>query len=308
MADLKQSYSIAIAREFPSGEAWKAKDIEGSNLQKLIFSFAEIFNNIHCRNDDLLREQHPSTALEMLSEWENELYDDDFFACISGLTAELQTRLIAIIAKTFAVGGNRPDYYVEIAEIFGFDLCVRERTPNDFEAKFDLKRIGDPEDPYTKPLPGSGISTDITTSAQSLLDLGMTLDADTGRVRLSFDGDVLDFKTIGRYKEDGALPTSSNGQAIWTYDVIDLTRSQAEAIELISINDPVGINITQYTRDQYSLSGSGPCRKACGKLVVSAFDEEVQAFKCVVKTIMPAHLLFNIFVDGIHYDTIDPKL
>lgn len=308
MSNLKESYSIAIAREFPSGEAWKAKDIQGSNLQKLIFSFAEIFNDIHCRNDDLLREIHPSTALEMLAEWENELYDDDFYACIVGLDPELQQRLVSVIAKTFAAGGNRPEYYQEIAEIFGFLLCITERTPNDFEAKFDLRREDDPEDPYTKPLAGSGIHTDVTGVAQSLSDLGMTLDPLAGRVRLVFDGLISDYKVVARYQEDGTLPTASVGHTIRSFDAIDLTREEAGTIELISTTGTIGVNITQYVREQYSLSGSGPCRKACGKLVTSEYDEEVQAFKCVVKTIMPAHLLFNIFVDGIHYDTIDPKL
>ena len=306
MADLKDSYRNALASLLPKGETWLAKNIQESDLYKLLFAFAGMFNILHCRSDDLKRQFFVATADELVPEWENEIYGKDLFDCISDLPLDLQGKVKALIAKAFSVGGNRVEYYQEVAKVFGFELCVTEKDPDIFTARFDLGTDQDPDDPYTRPIKGTAQTITLTGVAQDLAALGVTIDPDCEKLRIIFGGDINDYKEVARYWEEGTSPTTTTGQRALTFDTIDFFPDAFADMELIAVDGNVNAYVQQYKQDFYNLVGRGACHLGCDRIYNSDFEEELQSFKCVMRTIMPAQLVFNIFVDGKLYDTIKP--
>ncbi len=308
MASLKDSYRKVLADLLPQGAAWLAKNIVGSDLYKLLLSFGQVLNALHCRIEDLIRQFRPGTADELLDEWENELYGDDLFECIKDLTPDLQEKVKLLIGKARAIGGNRVEYYQEIACLFGFDVDITERFPTDFEAKFEVFPKNRNCDPYTKPQGGKGETVTLTTTAETLADLGITILGDTGAVKITFEGDITDFKKVARYWETAETPTSTVGQTVATLETLRLTREQALGFKAVALGVNVKMHITQYAYEFQLTKWNVVCETlACDRFAEVDFANDLEAYICLMEIIMPAQLKFNLFVDRKLYAIMQPQ-
>lgn len=303
----KDAYRDALADLLPLGDAWEAKDIPDSVLYKLLFTYAELFFLWDCTMQDLTLEFFPATTTILKENWENELYGPNLTICIKNLPLPLQQQVRALVAKSFAIGGNRVEYYQEIACLFGFELEVTENFPTQFEAKFEIFPRNRNCDPYTKAIRGSSDTFTLTTTPVTLADLGITLNAATERVKITFDGNVNNVKRIARYWESGEIPTQTKGHDIESFGEIRLSRDQALGIKLVATGSNAVMHITEYEHEAQLLIWRPVCEiEACESMVFTDIDDDISAFACVIQSIMPAHLIFNLFVDGKLYAIIRP--
>lgn len=101
----------------PPGAAWNRRD--GSELSKLLLGLAQEFGRFDSRLADFLEEVDPSTAYELLGEWERLVgIPND---CES-LSVDLETRRKAVVKKLRATGGASPGYFIRLAAAAGFTL------------------------------------------------------------------------------------------------------------------------------------------------------------------------------------------
>lgn len=100
---------------------------------------------------------------------------------------------------------------------------------------------------FTKPIIGTGVQLTIpTTPAQTLAELGVSLDPDTREIALSFGGDPSTPEIIARYWDEGSTPTSSVGRPIQNNDEFTFSLEQAIALRLIAVNLSRTCHITEY--------------------------------------------------------------
>lgn len=105
---------------FPRGRAWD-KD-PGSVLEDLSYAIAEESARLDTRAHDLLDEQEPSIAEELLSE-----YEEDF-----GITPEssvVSIRQNALYERQLARGGQWKSYFEDLALALGYIITIEEYTP-----------------------------------------------------------------------------------------------------------------------------------------------------------------------------------
>lgn len=307
MADLKDLYRKALADQFPQGDSFEAKDIPSSNLYKLIHAFAELFNLMHCRSTDLAVEFFPDSSTELAENWEDELYQDGIFSCINDLPLTQQEKIRALIADAYANGGNRVEYYQEIALRLGFDLTVVENSPTIFEAELHINIIDGVEDLFTKPVLGSGQVISIPAVSQTLGDLGVTIDPATKAIEIVLGGNVNDYKQLINYRETGQDPTGSEGIAGFTHDRIKFSKDQFTDLRMRSLSGSTTAYLVQYEQEFRYLQTQRLCDyNLCQRLTVHDLDPDLHTLKCLLKVIMPAHLIFNIFVNGQIYDIVKP--
>lgn len=115
MAMSAAAWREALAALLPPGAAW-ARDPD-SNLQRLLAGWAEGFARFEARAEQLLEEMDPSTAYELLPDYERALALPD--ACTGELLA-LDARRAEVLAHMIGQGDQRPVYYVQLAEALGY--------------------------------------------------------------------------------------------------------------------------------------------------------------------------------------------
>ena len=115
MAAKAEDYRRLLAALLPQGLIWP-RDAE-SNLGRLLHSLAEELARIDARGGDLINEADPRTAFELLSQWEKVCGLPD--EC-SALSETLAARRGAVLAKLTALGGQTPDYFIELAATLGY--------------------------------------------------------------------------------------------------------------------------------------------------------------------------------------------
>jgi len=309
MADLKELYRKGISDQIHEGDALEAKDIEGSNLYKLFLSFAELFNILHCRTDELLLEYFPSTSTELADKWADEMYNEGVSDCLKDLPIENQQAVRALIADSFANGGNTVEYFEQISEKMGFSMTMLQNTPTIFEAELYLDVLDGIDDPFTKPISGSGQTLIIPPVPQTLAELGVTIDPDTRAIEITILGNPSDYLQLVRYREDGSAPTAEQGHPMISGQTFRFTQEQYQLLELVNISSSgqTFATIVQYGKEDRYLTTQSLCGfDPCGRLVNHDLQTELNSLKCLLLAVMPAHLIFNLFVNGKLYDIVKP--
>lgn len=153
-------YSRMLFGLLPPGKLWNY--IDSSVLSKVLLACGTELARVELRVLDLLNEADPSTAVELLPEYERELDLD-----AAATTAERQARIVAL---TIAQPQTRPvDLREMLAQLLGqlaADVVILERTPA-FAASIGDGRAIFSFFVYRNPaLPG----TYYLASAQALLD------------------------------------------------------------------------------------------------------------------------------------------
>lgn len=128
-----------LANYLPRGKFWEAKNIQESDLRKLLNAFGKEFVNIEDSLDWLKRELCIQTTSELLPFWEQKygIPDDDGVFVIEGKSIEERKRNIVI--KELMDGADKSEDWEYIASLFGFRCKV---YPASLVTKF----------PYTFPI------------------------------------------------------------------------------------------------------------------------------------------------------------
>jgi len=135
-AQSPEAYGRMLHQLLPSASIWPRGS--GSALVKLLASLGGELSRIHTRADVLQDEMDPSTALELLSEFERALgLPDD---CMPA-TATVPERRTAVISKLTQRGGQSRQYFVDLAASLGFIVTISEFV--DEVARVGRLRCGD---------------------------------------------------------------------------------------------------------------------------------------------------------------------
>ena len=117
-----QDYQAAGLEKLPPGVAWP-RDPQ-STLGKLIGAAADELARLDGRLGDLLDEADPSTALEMLSDWETTCGLPD--GCASGLAGTLAERQQAVVDHLTLPRGQSRAYFIALAASLGRIITIDE--------------------------------------------------------------------------------------------------------------------------------------------------------------------------------------
>ena len=154
-----EAYASMMFKLLPPGRLWKWI---GAELQKLFLACGDELNRFDERIQDLLREAIPSTAAELLPEYERELGLPS-----DGTQAQRHAR---IVARTIARQGYRPiDFQNALAPILGLapaDVQIIETSPAEAASMGDVREVFRFHIYRDPTLPGSYSVTD----AQALVD------------------------------------------------------------------------------------------------------------------------------------------
>lgn len=120
----------------PRGVLWDLED--GSAISRVLLGLADELARIDARSEDLIREIHAPTTLELLADFERVYGLPD--PCLGEEQSTAQ-RIASVVQKVTAVGGQTKAYYVGIAAALGFAITIDEFSSHDVE--------DDVEDPIT---------------------------------------------------------------------------------------------------------------------------------------------------------------
>jgi Uncharacterised protein conserved in bacteria (DUF2313) len=122
------------ARLLPPGRLWRFLD---AHLSDLFLGAADELARLDARGDDLLNEAEPSTATELLPEFERELGLDQ--------APTIEERRARVVARTVARQRYRPvDFRISLAPLLGQepdDVVVIERSHAEAVAMGDDREI-----------------------------------------------------------------------------------------------------------------------------------------------------------------------
>lgn len=130
-----------LANYLPQGKAWDAKNIEESNLRKLLNAFGKEFVNVDESLKWLKRELNIRTTFDLLPAWE-EAYgipDNEDIFTIENKTIE--ERRFNLLFKELMNGADRPEDWEYLASLLGHKIKVypaskTNRFPYTFPIRF----------------------------------------------------------------------------------------------------------------------------------------------------------------------------
>ena len=117
-------YAAMLQKLLPWGIAWPRHPRK--NLSKLLLALAHELACLHARALDLIREADPRTTLEMLPDWERAL---GLPSICTGPLPTVDERRLAVVTRLTEVGGQSPQYFIDLAASMGFDVDVIEYGP-----------------------------------------------------------------------------------------------------------------------------------------------------------------------------------
>ncbi len=114
-------YHAQLMALLPRGPVWpRGAD---SVISRVMMALADALARFDARLGDLLTEADPSTALEMLGDWERLLGLPD--PCVPA-DASIRARQRLAAQKLAARGGQSRAYFVELAAIMGYEIEIEE--------------------------------------------------------------------------------------------------------------------------------------------------------------------------------------
>lgn len=115
-------YRQMLAALLPPGAAWP-RDPD-TNLGRLLEAMAQELARLHNRQVDLIEEDDPRTASELLGAWETEVGLPDLCLGAEGVT--VQERRAAVHAKLTSRGGQSRAYFIGLARSLGYAVTIHE--------------------------------------------------------------------------------------------------------------------------------------------------------------------------------------
>lgn len=123
------AYEVALGKLMPPGRAWS-----GRTLNNLVAALAQNFADSDANAVDLIKDAFPSTAYNLLTEWESTLALPD--TCANDVVDSVAYRRAAVVKKLVGVGGQSMAYYTDLAKNFGFNISITQHAPSKFGQTF----------------------------------------------------------------------------------------------------------------------------------------------------------------------------
>jgi uncharacterized protein YmfQ (DUF2313 family) len=117
-------YARQLKALLPRGIAWNLE--RDSYLSRVMLALAEELARVHTRTVDLVRELDPRTTLELLADWERMLGLPDVCAPAE---QTVQERRDAAVAKYTRLGGQSPQFFIDLAAAIGYEVTITEFYP-----------------------------------------------------------------------------------------------------------------------------------------------------------------------------------
>lgn len=112
-------YTASLQKHLPRGRAWP-RDTDGVQ-HALLAGLSNCLSRLHGDANGLLVDAFPTTAVDLLGEWEDTLGLDG--------TGSLADRHAAVLAKLQQTGGASLPYFRNLVLSFGFSSCtIRQFT------------------------------------------------------------------------------------------------------------------------------------------------------------------------------------
>lgn len=118
-------YREQLKALLPPGQAFP-RDPD-TTLHDLLDGMSIELARLDSRARVLLQEANPTTAIELLPDWERVAGLPD--KCSGVLEETLQGRRNALLTKLTSTGGQSPAYFVELAESLGYTVTIEEFRP-----------------------------------------------------------------------------------------------------------------------------------------------------------------------------------
>ncbi len=128
-------YLGALLALLPRGRVWSRDP--NSTMVKALSGLTPVYARNDARACELLVDAFPSTAVELLPEWESTLGLPD--PCL-GPAATIPQRQALVTAKLTARGGQSAQYFVDVAATIGIPITVSNFAP----CRFGIAHFGDP--------------------------------------------------------------------------------------------------------------------------------------------------------------------
>ena len=125
MARSSLDYLRLLQSLLPKGKAWTRA--LASKLTEYLYAEAEELARIDNRVQDLIKERNTLYANELIAEHELDLGLPD--ECTRDLTLALTERRAAANAKLITTGGQSKEYFISIANKYGYEAEIEEYTP-----------------------------------------------------------------------------------------------------------------------------------------------------------------------------------
>ena len=126
MALSAPAYTRLLKALLPRGALWDLQ--EGSFISRVLSAVADELARIDGRSEDLIREIHPPTTLDLLPDFERVYGLPDPCGGEDQSTAQ---RIASVVNKVTAVGGQSKTYYIGVAARLGFTITIDEFTTAD---------------------------------------------------------------------------------------------------------------------------------------------------------------------------------
>ncbi|KZB73240.1 MULTISPECIES: YmfQ family protein [Thalassospira] len=146
-----EAYADVIAGAFPPGAAWQGfRDYDGVGHAFLIGKVAT-WVDVDITAERLIIESQPARAVEMLADHERQVGLPD--CCFQTTGLPIEERRAAVLTRLRATGGQRPRYFVSLAETLGYEVEIVEYRPfmvgvsqvggantsgNDYSTRYDM--------------------------------------------------------------------------------------------------------------------------------------------------------------------------
>jgi uncharacterized protein YmfQ (DUF2313 family) len=136
LALTSDDFRLGTGNAIPRGHAWT---IAPETVQGHVWAgIAVSVHALHRRAGDLSEhESDPGQAIELLADWERAYGLPDH---CSPLTATIQQRQAALVARIASQGGQSITYYVAVAAALGYTITITEFRP----FRVSRSRVGDP--------------------------------------------------------------------------------------------------------------------------------------------------------------------
>ncbi|MCK5603071.1 DUF2313 domain-containing protein [Candidatus Pacearchaeota archaeon] len=112
----------ALADLLPQGVAWEAKNIEGSNMYKLLTSMSKEFVRVQEKINEFVIEHRPETTTNLIEEWEAAVGIPD--SCFSN-TVSIDLRRKQVVAKLAKMNVQTAQDFIDLAAYFGYRVIIR---------------------------------------------------------------------------------------------------------------------------------------------------------------------------------------
>lgn len=130
-----------LANYLPSGELYRAKNIEDSNLRKMLKALSYEYTRLQEKINELVEEHYLPTTVNLLDLWEKALGIPD--ECFSNMVS-IEQRQLQIVAKLAKMNLTTEQDWIDLAALFGYEIKIEYVTyPSDYasswkEAKFSM--------------------------------------------------------------------------------------------------------------------------------------------------------------------------